>query len=125
MLFIQTENTLAEKENKNLKMIKRFAQGNLCVELKVPKCWLRLSINSIHIFRMADFSNKIKAYLGLSHHIRSLAHLGFLPHHQNSISSFAYPIKLSFITKTPNANYKAFFPTTHVQPCLQFNYNIS
>ena len=39
MLFIQTD-VLAEKENKNLKVVERFrverefAQGSLCVELK-------------------------------------------------------------------------------------------
>ena len=40
VLFIQTEDVLAEKENKNLKVVERFrveqefAQGSLCVELE-------------------------------------------------------------------------------------------
>ena len=42
VLFIQTEDVLAEKENKNLKVVERFRverkfkQGCLCVELEGP-----------------------------------------------------------------------------------------
>ena len=42
VLFIQTKDVLAEKENKNLKVVERFrverefAQGSLCVELEDP-----------------------------------------------------------------------------------------
>lgn len=50
VLFIQTEDVLAEKENKNLKVCEKFAQGNLCVELEGLKCCMRLCIHSIHTF---------------------------------------------------------------------------